>query len=422
MSKKKKILFVAFPDSIHTARWIGQLCKTDYEIHLVSSNESMSYNSELQNVIYHKFKTGIGKTFIKLNKSNIFHSVYNFFNKFLTYFFSAYSIFRQHFVLFLENRKPGSTLLKFLKQSEVKKIQWLTRKIKKIKPDVIHSLETQSAGYLVSGSKRIFGEGFPYWIHSNWGADIHLFGRQAKHRSRIEEVLKTCDLYLCECLRDLALARQFGYPGRFIEPYPNTGGLDPNKTAALRSQGKTSERKIISLKGYQGWAGRALTGIRALERCADILKGHEIAIYLGFALPEVVLAGELLEEKTGIPVHILPMMTHEDMLKLHGKSRISIGLSITDAISTSLLEAMAMGSFPIQSNTSCADEWIKDGETGLLVPPEDPEEIEKAIRKAITDNNLVDSASEINIDTIRKRADYFKLREMTIDIYKEVMR
>jgi glycosyltransferase involved in cell wall biosynthesis len=139
-------------------------------------------------------------------------------------------------------------------------------------------------------------------------------------------------------------------------------------------------------------------------------------------LPEVVLAGELLEEKTGIPVNIMPMLTHEEMLKLHGKSRISIGLSITDAISTSLLEAMAMGSFPIQSNTSCADEWIKDGVTGLLVPPEDPEIIEIAIRKAITDNDLVDSASEINIDTIRKRADYFKLREMTISIYKEVIR
>ncbi len=64
---------------------------------------------------------------------------------------------------------------------------------------------------------------------------------------------------------------------------------------------------------------------------------------------------------------IIPEFTsHHDILQKHGQARISIGLSIGDAISTSLLEAIVMGSFPIQSWTSCADEWIVDGKTGIL--------------------------------------------------------
>jgi len=71
------------------------------------------------------------------------------------------------------------------------------------------------------------------------------------------------------------------------------------------------------------------------------------------------------------------------MLHYYGRARIYIGLSISDAISTSLLEAMVMGAFPIQSCTACADEWIEDGKSGFIVPPEDPHVIAEAIRRAL---------------------------------------
>jgi glycosyltransferase involved in cell wall biosynthesis len=148
------------------------------------------------------------------------------------------------------------------------------------------------------------------------------------------------------------------------------------------------------LKGYQGWAGRALVGLRAIELCADRLHGYRVAIYL--ANNEVRMAAELVSRETGIPIDIVPQSSHDDILALHGRSRISIGLSISDAISTSLLEAMTMGSFPIQTNTSCAAEWLTDGEGGILVPPNDPEPIADAIRRGLGDDELVDHAAELN--------------------------
>jgi glycosyltransferase involved in cell wall biosynthesis len=108
-------------------------------------------------------------------------------------------------------------------------------------------------------------------------------------------------------------------------------------------------------------------------------------------------------------------------MELQSKARISIGLSISDGISTSLLEAMAMGSFPIQSYTACANEWIEDQISGFIVPPEDPEIIEQAIRKALADDNLVDSAAEANYLTIAQKADYKILQQTTIDTYSKIL-
>ena len=80
-----------------------------------------------------------------------------------------------------------------------------------------------------------------------------------------------------------------------------------------------------------------------------------------------------------------------------------------------------MGSFPIQSWTACADEWIEDGKTGLLVPPEDPDVVEKAIRRALTDDELVNRAAEENWRTAIERLDASKLKEKVINFYGEVI-
>ena len=98
-----------------------------------------------------------------------------------------------------------------------------------------------------------------------------------------------------------------------------------------------------------------------------------------------------------------------------------MGLSITDAISTSLLEAMVMGSFPIQSDTSCAGEWFKNGQTGILVNPEDPEDVEKALRKALADDDLVNRAAKLNYDMLFERLEYSKIKNKVINIYKDVV-
>jgi glycosyltransferase involved in cell wall biosynthesis len=109
------------------------------------------------------------------------------------------------------------------------------------------------------------------------------------------------------------------------------------------------------------------------------------------------------------------------MLRWYGRARVYIGLSISDAISTSMLEAVVMGAFPIQSNTSCANEWISHGSGGFIVPAEDPEIISKAIREAVLNDSLVDNADEINKKLAYERLDEKIIKPQVIAMYKEIL-
>jgi hypothetical protein len=389
-----RILLVAMSDSIHTARWVSQIHDQGWDLHLFPSIDVGMIHRDLKScTVYNSFylrpkgtAAGIRFRGIPVPHETIAYLARRFLNKYLPNYRSMQ----------------------------------LGRLIRKLRPEVLHCLEMQAAGYLAIEAKNKSKINLPPAIITNWGSDIYLFGRLKEHEARIREVLGTFNYYSCECVRDVHLARTYGFRGSVLPVFPNSGGFDLDQISSLRKAGPISERRSIMLKGYQDWAGRALVGLRALERCADLLEGYKINVYL--ASPEVQIAAELFERAMGISASIVPEGTpHQEILKLHGKSRISIGLSISDAISTSFLEAMVMGSFPIQSYTSCADEWILDGETGILVPPEDPEVVELAIRRALTDDHLVNSAAERNLRVAEERLDRRKLKEMAIGIYNRVV-
>lgn len=383
-----RVLIVAMGHSIHTARWINQISDQGWDIHLFPSIDYGKVHPDIENVTVHHTVYGA-----QINKKVKIKG-------FPLYYGPA---------VFIVN----AVLKKIIPNYRVLQLK---RLIRKLKPDVVHSQEIQHGAYLTLETKRKIKDKFPPWIVTNWGSDIYLFGRLSEHEPKIREVLASCDYYSCECKRDVGLAREYGFKGEVLPVFPNAGGFDIEFVSSLKRPAKVSERRLVMLKGNQSWAGRPLVGLRALERCAEILKGYEVAIYA--ASKDVIIAAELFTKSTGVPTRIIPCNTaHKEMLKLHGQARISIGLSISDAISTSLLEAMVMGSFPIQSWTACANEWVEDGVTGLIVPPDDPDVIEKAIRRTIIDDELVNSAAELNWQTVLERLDHNKLKAKVMDFY-----
>jgi hypothetical protein len=386
-----RVLFIAMSNSIHTSRWLSQFEDLDWDIHLYPS-ESYPLHSDLNNLTVHD---------VFFPKKNYSDSV----------------------------KLKGVTikspeLLKLIrgiiyKISPKFRIKKLARLIKHLKPDIIHSMETQGAGYLLLEAKKMFSGNFPPWIHSIWGSDIYLYGRLNEHKHRVKDVLSSCNYLICEGQRDIELAKNFISNRNIILISSGSGGFNLKKYSKFRQTKISSQRKMIMLKGYQGWSGRALVGLRALERCTDILKDYNIVIYS--AASEVLIAAELFTISTKIPIIIIPRdSSHNEVLSYFGKSRISLGLSISDGLPNSLLEAMITGSFPIQSWTSHASEWIENGVNGMLVPPEDPEIIEEVIRISLNDDILINTASEINYRLVEEKLDEKILKPKAIDIYNKV--
>jgi hypothetical protein len=391
-----KILVVGMSNSIHTARWLAMLDGAGWEIHLFPSLD-LSVHSAVHGVSVHNlgFSHIAGRDELAPEGSVAW-----------TRFKGVQTAF-QFLDKTLERRRPGW------------RERWLASTIRSLRPDVVHSLEIQGAGYLVHDAMLTLEGARPRWMVSNWGSDIYLFGRFPEHQARISQVLRSCDFYLCECHRDVALAEGLGLErAKVLGVIPNAGGLDV-KAVRNMTTGPTSERRLILVKGYQDWAGRSLVALAALGMCVDALNGYGVVVYL--ASRDVELAARLLGANSGLDVDIVPRCSHEEMLRWYGRARIYIGLSISDAISTSLTEAMALGAFPIQSCTACADEWIDDGVSGFIVPPEDPHKVAEAIQKAIADDALVDNAARENWKTVQARLSSVAVRDQVLMAYRRVM-
>jgi glycosyltransferase involved in cell wall biosynthesis len=396
-----KILFIAFSNSIHVVRWLDYLQDQNWDIHLFPSVDGIAPHSLLKGITVHH-------TIYAYNRNEPPNA--NIRERGLRFRSPILRSYRRSFAVLFR-----LVLQRFYPQYQQ---AFLKRVIRRLKPDIIHSIEFQHAGYLTLQIKRELSADFPPWIVTNYGSDIYLYSRLAEHHEQIKELLANADYYTCECERDIHLAREMGFEGEVLTVLPNAGGFDMAHLAELRQTGAVSARRTVVLKGYQNWAGRALVGLRAIALCADALKDYRVAIYS--ATSDVTISAELLTQSTGLQIDIIPTCSHDEMLALFNSARVYIGLSISDAASTSMLEAMAMGTFPIQSCTACVDEWLVDGETGLVVPPEDPEIIAQALRRALSDDALVDNAAERNIKMITDRLDHSVVKPQIVSLYERV--
>ena len=298
----------------------------------------------------------------------------------------------------------------------------LARLIRRLRPDVVHAMEFQHAGYLTRDAYELLRDDEkPPLIVSNYGSDISLFGLFPEYQPRIRALLAAADVYHCECARDVALAREFDFAGMVGAGDPHGRRLGSRRRGDSPSPWSNLCSPHDRAQGsgrLGGTRGGGAGGAAWLWRPAAGLHPGAVPGLPRFPASHFPAHGgnrvdREISRRRGGPV------PHQEVLALHGRSRISIGLSISDGISTSLLEAMIMGSFPIQSHTACADEWIEDGVSGFIVPPEDPEPVTAAIRRALEDDDLVNSAASVNAEIAQEDLEFNRLRGKAVTMYEQ---
>jgi glycosyltransferase involved in cell wall biosynthesis len=422
--ESKKILFVAMQNSAHTVRWINQISSGDWDIHLFPIND-IPVHPDLRNVTIHQPWFVLRRSMLQdiLRHPHLAVKGWSGLKRMLPQDTSPVETIHPFPVLPRFN--PYTYLAKPVSQSEAgvsvaadRGPETLVKLILKLKPDLIHSLEFQHCGYNVLRAKELMGDGFPLWLATNWGSDIYYYRQFDNHRSQITRLLRNADYYSCECHRDVGLAKELGFAGTIMPVMPNGGGFDLKVAGHWRNIRPASRRKLILVKGYQSFAGRALTALDAIEMCAEELRGFKIIVYS--ASPSVRARVHELQLSTELDMAVLEHVVHDTMLRMFARARVYLGVSVSDGISTSMLEAMAMGAFPIQTNTSCCNEWIKDGESGFEIPAEDVTVIADRLRAAATDDGLVDRAAEINWNTVQQQLDQSSLQQKALGFYKEI--
>ena len=77
--------------------------------------------------------------------------------------------------------------------------------------------------------------------------------------------------------------------------------------------------------------------------------------------------------------------------------------------------------FPIVGDIESMREWIKPGENGLLVDPENPQAWAQAIVRAIRDNDLRSTAKDMNERLINEKAEYGFVQTKAREFYQQVL-
>jgi glycosyltransferase involved in cell wall biosynthesis len=227
--------------------------------------------------------------------------------------------------------------------------------------------------------------------------------KNANHAHEISRVLEWANVLTAERESEFLDAQRLGFKGEFLSPIYTTVGM---KFSDLDQPYKEipSSRSQIIIKGYQHDAGRALNALEALLRCFADIKNFQVAIYS--ATEAVKIQAEIIAFETGLDIRIIPRVSHEKLLDEFAKSRMYIGLSISDGLSTSMVESMSAGCFPIQSINSSAGRFLVPNKSGFIVDPWDIDDIAKKIRIAATDNQLVDSAALLNFERLKSEYSY----------------
>lgn len=372
-----KILVIGMVDSIHLAKWLSQFSSSEFEFRVVSSSPHRFVHPKLRELLLRP----------------------NFSMGWFSRFFSLF--------LWIADRFLSDRLRGLLIASEIRLFE----------PDIVHVLEFQNGGYAFLRA-RTYGNASPKYklLLTPYGSDIYWFQAYPKHLEKIKRLLHLADGFSSECHRDELLAKKYGFQGRLLPRIPAFGSIDlciPNEDR--------SKRNRIAVKGYQNQWGQAVNALEAIEKVAKSLEGVTVEIYS--AEGKAISAAKKLYQRTGIEVivHRKHALQNEEVLEIFSRSQIYIGLSKSDGISASMIEAMSQGAIPIQSDTSCCGEWLDNEVGGYLVKYDDIETISAKILKILQDEEFQINAANHNYLSLKSKLDGNLSHAAALETYRQLV-
>jgi glycosyltransferase involved in cell wall biosynthesis len=96
--------------------------------------------------------------------------------------------------------------------------------------------------------------------------------------------------------------------------------------------------------------------------------------------------------------------------------------SLQEGLSLSILEAQAAGVPVVASNVGGISEAVIDGETGILVPPQDSKALKTALKKILEDRQLAQRMGQTASEHIKNRFNLSRMADQVIEVYQKILR
>jgi glycosyltransferase involved in cell wall biosynthesis len=95
--------------------------------------------------------------------------------------------------------------------------------------------------------------------------------------------------------------------------------------------------------------------------------------------------------------------------------------SVKEGLCTSILDAHVLGTPVVASRVGGIPEIVKDGETGLSVPPRDPAALGAAIARMITEPKLAARLNAAGRALVEERYSVDAMVDGTLNVYERVL-
>jgi len=121
-------------------------------------------------------------------------------------------------------------------------------------------------------------------------------------------------------------------------------------------------------------------------------------------------------------VHFVGLVSRDTVLAMMSKAEVFAFPSTLETFGLVIAEAMLQGAPTICCDVGPCPEFVENNISGILVPPDDPKEVARAVRKVLSDREFADRLAANGKSEIIKRFSLGKACEENIRLYDIILK
>lgn len=362
-----KICYLADAGNIHTQRWVEYFANNGHEVHLISRRAFG--NNNVKNVNLHV-----------LNKL-----------------------------------KPQIRIISFPINLLYDLIQ-IKKLIRQINPDILH------VHYISDLAVRGALTGFHPFVASAWGSDVLLNPYKSKLSWYFTKfsLKKADDIYAVSTDMAKKLTTELGISKIKMKVVPF--GVDMKLFHPESKHDDKQDKKITVFSNRNFYD---VYNIKTLICAIPIVieNNENVRFVIKGSGPLEKYLKELVDT-LNIDEHVtfIGWTEYQDMPRYLHDCDIYVSTAISDGTPVSVLEAMACGKACIITDVGGVSEWIENGVSGHLIPPQQPQVLAENILELCRDSDKRESFGMEAHKIVAERGDWNNIMELVQQDYQSLMR
>lgn len=286
------------------------------------------------------------------------------------------------------------------------------RLIRGLRPDVVHALHVTSYGFVAALA------GVHPLVTSVWGYDIlQAPGRSPVHRRITTFALGRADIVTATGEALAEATRPFLAPGRPIEVVPY--GIDLDRFTPANGSLPAGEPVIGAVKALVPTKGFSYL----LDAMPKVLERHPRArlLLVGDGPERAKLERQARDLGIADRVEFAGEAAHDQVHSYLARMDVFVQPSLTESFGVSALEASATALPVVASDVEGGREIVRDGETGILVPPGESESLAHALLRLLDQPDLRAAMGTAGRHFVEQRYNWPENAARMEALYREVV-